>query len=94
MNSLEEYLEEAISNIKSDRAATNSLLMDVMIYLKKNEENHKNVGFVVAKYLETLQRSNDQLIKITSILSKEQNKDASLSASDREELFDLIKDPQ
>ena len=70
------------------------MLVFTMIYLKKNEENHKSVGFVVAKYLETLQRSNEQLVKIASLLQKEQIDRIELSDRDRDELFDLIKGDQ
>ena len=90
----ENYLEEAIENIRSDRAACSAILVDAMIYLKKNEEHHKNVGIVVAKYLETLQRSNEQLVKIASLLRKEKTTNAELSDSDRDELFDMIKGDQ
>jgi len=92
MKKIENYIEECIENIREDRATTKSVLMDAMIYLKKNEENHKTAGFVVAKYLETLQRSNEQLVKIASLINKERPRDDSLSNRDREELFDLIKD--
>lgn len=90
----ENYLEEAIQNIRSDRAACSAILTDAMIYLKRNEEHHKNVGIVVAKYLETLQRSNEQLVKIASLLRKEQNTNTELSDRDRDELFDIIKGDQ
>jgi len=89
---LESYITEAVDNIREDRATTKSLLMDAIVYLKKNEENHKTTGAVVAKYLETLQRSNDQLVKIASLVHKDQDTNISLTNRDKEELFDLIKD--
>ena len=81
-------LENAIQNIESDRAAISVVLTDVMIYLKKNEENHKGAGHIAAKYFEALQRSNDQLIKLLTLQEKrERQEDDSLSPDD---LYDLI----
>ena len=81
-------MNEAISNIESDRAAINAVLTDAMIYLKQNAENPKSSGQVVAKYFEALQRSNDQLIKILALQEKrERTETDDLSADD---LYDLI----
>jgi len=86
--SFEKRVNEAINNIESDRAAISVVLTDAMIYLKKNEENHKSTGQVVAKYFEILQRSNDQLIKVLALKEKrERFENNDLSA---DELYDLI----
>ena len=92
MKNIDELIEEAIDNVRCDRAAANSVLVDVLIYAKKNEEHHKTVGLVIAKYLETLQRSNEQLVKLTSIIGKSSGGKVSLSEEDKEELFDAIKE--
>ena len=92
MKNLEAYVEEAIQNIREDRATTKSLLMDAMVYVKKNEEHHKTTGPVLAKYLETLQRSNEQLVKIASLLKKEKERGVELSDFDKESIFDSIKE--
>ena len=47
---------------------------------------------VAAKYLETLQRSNEQLVKTAALLQKQQSSDASISDEERDELFDLIQE--
>jgi len=81
-------LENAVQNIESDRAAISAVLTDVMIYLKKNEENHKGAGHIAAKYFEALQRSNDQLIKLLTLQERrERQEDDNLSP---DELYDLI----
>jgi len=88
---LESYLEEAVKNIRDDRAITSTLLADIVMFLKKNEQNHKEVGTVAAKYVETLQRSNEQLVKVASLLQKrEDNLREGLTAKDREDIFDII----
>jgi len=72
MKNLDHYLEKAIGNIEEDRKITRELLDDVVRYLSKNEENHKFVGQTAAKYVETLQRSNEQLVKVSTLIQKQQ----------------------
>ena len=91
MSNVKEYIDRAVQNIESDRATTNALLVDAMIYLKKNEENHKSVGPIVAKYLETLQRSNEQLVKIASLVQKKQKIDNSITEYDKNDIFEQIE---
>ena len=43
------------------------------------------------KYVETLQRSNEQLVKVCAILHKQGTSPASLSETDKDELFDMIQ---
>ena len=68
--STDNYIEEVLDNIRHDRAITKGLLTDLLIYIKKSKENHREVGIVAAKYVETLQRSNEQLVKLTTMLNK------------------------
>jgi hypothetical protein len=50
---------------------------------------------VAAKHVETMQRSNEQLVKIISLRQKTQPTDLSLSETDKDTLFDLIQgEPQ
>jgi hypothetical protein len=42
--------------------------------------------------VETLQRSNEQLVKVAALIQKNQNKEAGLTAQDKEELFSMIQD--
>jgi len=41
--------------------------------------------------VETLQRSNEQLVKVCTILHKQGASPASLSETDKDELFDMIQ---
>ena len=91
MKDLEAYIDEAIKNIRSDRAITTTLLMELMEYMKKEDERKEKVGVVAAKYVETLQRSNEQLVKVSALLQKKAGADQGLSDEDKSELFDLIK---
>jgi len=91
---LETYLDEAIQNIREDRAVTTKLLVEVMEYLKGDEKRHENVGAVVAKYVETLQRSNEQLVKVAALVHKKTGNNAGLSETDKSEIFDLIQEQE
>ena len=51
----------------------------------------EDVGQVVAKYVETLQRSNEQLVKVAALIQKKTGNNASLSETDKSEIFDLIQ---
>ena len=87
-----QHLEEAIGNIKKDRKIAGELLEDVSEYIGENKERHKDVGQVAAKYLETLQRSNEQLVKLTAMLQKNQQDEyGELSEADKENMFDLLE---
>ena len=92
MKKLDHYLEQAINNIDNDRKITRELLDDVVRYMSKDETRHREVGLTASKYVETLQRSNEQLVKIAALMQKNQNKETGLSAQDKEELFGLIQE--
>ena len=94
MKNLTAYLTEAIDNIRRDREVTKELLDDVMQYMAKDENSHKEVGQTAAKYVETLQRSNEQLVKVSTIIHKRESATGhlGLSEKDKDDLFDLIKD--
>ncbi len=68
---VEDYIDQAKSNITEDRAATKTLLMNLMKYMQTSDDRHREVGLVAAKYLETLQRSNEQLVKLAALVQKD-----------------------
>ena len=84
-------MDEAIGNIRNDREKTNQLLGDLITYVSHaNEDRHKEVGLTLAKYLETLQRSNEQLVKLTAIIKKDESGSSELSDEDREKIFEEL----
>ena len=86
-------LEQAIKNIETDRKTTISLLDDLVTYIGTNTDKHKEVSFSLAKYVEVLQRSNEQLVKLVSLLNKGEEKEETISVDERNNLFDnLLKD--
>jgi hypothetical protein len=91
---LEKYIEEVVDNIRTDREVTRDLLNDAIGYLSKDESRHRDIGLTIAKYVETLQRSNEQLVKITSLVAKEESKSDGLSDKDMEEIYSIIKEEE
>ena len=91
---IDEYLVEAIDNIREDRDITKELLDDVIQFLANGESTHRDVGLTAAKYVETLQRSNEQLVKISGLLLKREGTktNTSLTDIDKDKIYDLIKE--
>jgi len=88
----ETLLEEALKNIRSDRKETENLLKDLKQELKNGLVDHAQVATSAAKYVETLQRSNEQLVKVITILEKRQKAVTGLTKEDRENIFDIIRE--
>ena len=53
---------------------------------------HREVGLVAAKYLETLQRSNEQLVKLAALMQKKASNNDKITEEDKQEIFDLINE--
>tara|TARA_R100001463_G_scaffold22792_1_gene54762 strand:+ start:1123 stop:1425 length:303 start_codon:yes stop_codon:yes gene_type:complete len=88
---LEDFIQEAVDNIRNDRTITKRLLDDAMVYLSKDDSRHREVGITIAKYVETLQRSNEQLVKISGLIQRNVSKDTGLTDTDKQEIFDLLQ---
>lgn len=90
---LDKFIDEVVTNIRKDREVTEDLLKDAIGYLAKDEARHRDIGMVLSKYVETLQRSNEQLVKITSLIAKEETSDG-LTAKDMEQIYSAIKEEE
>ena len=90
----QQFIDEAIGNIRDDRAMASTLLVELMKILKTDETKHQYSGPVAAKYLETLQRSNEQLVKLASLLAKKEGAPAGLSSGEKSQIYDLIKEDE
>jgi len=86
---VDKILEDAIENIKEDRQITRELLDDAIKWLSKDESRHQNIGLTLSKYVETLQRSNDQLVRVAGLMSKHED-NSNLSESDMENIYEMI----
>lgn len=89
-----DLLEEAVKNIREDRDLTYELIQELRSDLVASKVTHKEVGLTAAKYMETLQRSNEQLVKVIAIMKREKTATDSINISEEEaeELFDIIKE--
>ena len=92
--SLNEIIEKSITNIENDRSTAELLLADIVVYMKKTgDAAHGSSGHIAAQYLETLQRSNEQLVKIAGIVQKnEGSSERGISEAEKSSLFDMIKE--
>ena len=86
---VDKFLEEAIDNIREDRQVTRELLDDAIKWLSKDESRHQNIGITLSKYVETLQRSNEQLVKVASLMSKNEGS-GNLTESDMDDIYKMI----
>lgn len=90
---LDELIAKSIDNIESDRAVTSKLLTDLVLYMAKTGDSaHQTVGNIAAQYVETLQRSNEQLVKLASLVQKKEGVSKGISAMERDGLFDIIRE--
>ena len=89
VKNIENYISAASENIENDRALALTLLTDLMKNMKNNYD-HKELGQVASKNLETLQRSNEQLVKIAGLVHKRTATKDGLTSQDKEDIFDLI----
>ena len=93
---LESLIEQALDNIKNDRQTTEDLLLQLQEYMAVpgNQDRYSDSGPIAAKYVETLQRSNEQLVKLATLVHKKETSvgQEGLSDLDKESLFKMIKD--
>ena len=88
---LETLMGEALDNIRSDRKIAREFLNEIANQIAKDPEQNKYLSPVAAKHVETMQRSNEQLVKLINLRHKGQERGPSLSDNDKESLFDLIQ---
>ncbi len=91
---LDKIIKKALDNIEEDRLVTRDLLEDAMQYLAKDESRHRDIGLTLAKYVETLQRSNEQMVKVATLIQKEDKKEDGISQEEMENLFSAIAEEE
>ena len=69
-----------------------SLLMDAISDMKISDSARKELGPIAAKYVENLQRSNEQLVKLAALIQKQKISQFGLSQDDKDQLFDLLNE--
>lgn len=89
---LESLIEQALENIHNDRQVTEDLLSNLKEHMSVSQDRYSDSGPVAAKFVETLQRSNEQLVKLATLVYKKESvmSQAGLSEEDKNQLFDLL----
>tara|TARA_R110000824_G_scaffold125429_6_gene284559 strand:+ start:7056 stop:7346 length:291 start_codon:yes stop_codon:yes gene_type:complete len=91
-NDLEFLINEALDNIRNDRKSAREFLNEIANQIAADAEQNKYLSPVAAKHIETLQRSNEQLVKLIGIRQKGRGTTVALSEDDKNNLFDLIQE--
>jgi hypothetical protein len=87
---VDKLVDEALDNIRGDRKLAREFLNEIATQIATDPQSNRSLSPVAAKHIETLQRSNEQLVKIIGIKQKE-TKEQGLSLADKDELFDMIQ---
>ena len=88
---LDTLITEALDNIRNDRKVAREFLNEIANQIANDSEQNKYLSPVAAKHIETMQRSNEQLVKIISLKQKDQEQGFELSDDDKSSLFDMIQ---
>ena len=88
---LELLIDEALDNIRNDRKIAREFLNEIANQIAIDADQSKYLSPVAAKHIETMQRSNEQLVKLIALRQKAQSQGFDLSEEDKNDLFDLIQ---
>ena len=67
--------KEAYENALNDRENASFLLNDLLLQVKGSVPLHTTLGSIMSKYMERMSKSNDQILKLAELISKEEEKD-------------------
>lgn len=87
-------MDDALRDIDQDRADAKQLLDDIAKQLGQYPDRYATMGATAAKFLEVLQRSNEQRVKLINTLSKrmEENEFGEISDEETEGLYKELED--
>ncbi len=88
---LDDLIDEALGNIRDDRKVAREFLNEIANQIAVNADNNKYLSPVAAKHIETMQRSNEQLVKIIGLRQKNQTQSFEFTDDDKDNLFDMIQ---
>ena len=88
---LDTLMDEALTNIRDDRKIAREFLNEIANQIAADPEKNRSLSPVAAKHVETMQRSNEQLVKLISLRQKDKSESADLTDDDRNKIFDLIQ---
>ena len=88
---LQNLIDEALDNIRNDRKVAREFLNEIANQIATDADQNKHLSPVAAKHIETMQRSNEQLVKIIALKQKNRPQSFELSSADKDSLFDTIQ---
>jgi len=88
---LETLVDEALENIRKDRNLARDFLNEIANQIAIDGEKNRYLSPVAAQHVQSLQRSNEQLVKLISLKYKNQEDSLVLSEEDKNSLFDMIQ---
>lgn len=88
---LDTLMDEALANIRNDRKVAREFLNEIATQIASDGEQNKYLSPVAAKHIETMQRSNEQLVKLIGLKQKTGSTSVELSEDDKNNLFDMIQ---
>lgn len=81
--------KEIYENALEDREKSKMLFNDAYISMQGGINEHMNIGAIMSKYVERMSKSNDQILKLAELISKEEEKSETISTED---IFSQIGD--
>ena len=81
--------KEIYENALEDREKAKMLFNDAYISMQGGINEHMNIGSIMSKYVERMSKSNDQILKLAELISKEEEKSETIS---NEDIFSQIGD--
>ena len=81
-------------NSISDRANANLCFLDIYPFLRNDLEHHMQVGMQAVQYLTRMEKSNEQLIKLATIIQKSLENQKEEESIDQDALFAEIQKSQ
>ena len=90
MDDFDKLKKKCLDNIDEDRSRTKEFIDALLLEIAAKQTTHSFVGTTLSKYVETMQRSNEQLARL---LSMEKKKEKDLPTSEEiESVYDEIND--
>ena len=74
--------KDIYENSLEDREKAKMLFNDAYISMQGGVNEHMNIGSILAKYIERMSKSNDQILKLAELIAKEEEKSETISDDD------------
>ena len=74
--------KDIYENSLEDREKAKMLFNDAYISMQGGVNEHMNIGSILAKYIERMSKSNDQILKLAELIAKEEEKAETISDDD------------